>query len=132
MTTANQIFAGWSSTQTRRAAIQTGGALAAALSLFSPRPPAAQDATPQASTSAAKTLLVQSFSSGTLFPTQGDAGGPPYTLYLWEAAYRGAFSVAPANHMAGVVPTQPVLAAIMSVNTQPRAVLIAMVKQNDT
>jgi len=122
---------GLGTAQSRRAALQTGSALAAALSLFGARSAAAQDATPQAGASGAGTLLVQSFNSGTLFPTQGDAGGPPYTLYLWEVADRGTFFVDPTNHVAGVVATEPVLAAIMSVNAQPRAVLVAMVAPDD-
>jgi hypothetical protein len=117
--------------QSRRLALQTGGVLAAALSLFGSRSASAQDATPHAEASNANALLVQSFNSGTLFPTQGDAGGPPYTLYLWEVAERGTFFVDPANHVAGVIATEPVLAAIMSVNEEPRAVLAAMVKQDD-
>ena len=36
-------------------------------------------------------LLVQSFSHGTLFPTQGDVEGVPYTVILWDAADRGFF-----------------------------------------
>ncbi len=130
MSTTN-LSTGLTTAQSRRAAIQTGGTLAAALSLFGQRTAAAQDSTPQAETTGANALLVQSFNSGTLFPTQGDAGGPPYTLYLWEVADRGTFFVDPANHTSGIVATEPVLAAIMSVNEQPRAVLVAMVKQND-
>ena len=131
MSTTN-VSTGLTAARSRRAALQTGGTLAAALSLFGPRPAAAQDATPDAGAIGANALLVQSFNSGTLFPTQGDAGGPPYTLYLWEVADRGTFFVDPANHTAGVVATEPVLAAIMSVNEQPRAALVAMVKQDDS
>jgi hypothetical protein len=130
MSTTN-LSTGLATAQSRRAALQTGGALAAALSLFGPRLAAAQDATPQSEATGATTLLVQSFNSGTLFPTQGDAGGPPYTLYLWEVADRGTFFVDSANHVAGVMPTEPVLSAIMSVNEPPRAVLVAMVAPND-
>lgn len=115
----------------RRAALQTGGVLAAALSLFGPRPAAAQNATPQTEVASASALVIQSFNSGTLFPTQGDAGGPPYTLYLWEATDRGTFVIDLANHLAGAVPAEAMLAAIMSVNEQPRAVLAAMVKQDE-
>jgi hypothetical protein len=131
LTVTTETITGLAERQTRRAALQTGGALAAALSFFGARPAAAQEATPSAGAVSAHALLLQSFNSGTLFPTQGDAGGPPYTLYLWEVADRGTFYVDPANHAAGVIATEPVLAAIMSVNEPPRAVLVAMIVPND-
>ena len=57
-------------------------------------------------------LLVQSFSHGTLFPTQGDAGGAPYTVILWDAADRGFFFADVMSGVAGVVPSERVLAGI--------------------
>jgi hypothetical protein len=69
-------------------------------------------------------LLVQSFSRGTLFPTQGDAEGAPYTVILWDAADRGFFFADVMSGVAGVVPSERVLAGI-GTETPLRAVLVA-------
>ena len=68
-------------------------------------------------------LLVQSFSHGTLFPTQGDAGGAPYTVILWDAADRGFFFADVMSGVAGVVPSERVLAEIGTETPLP-AVLV--------
>jgi len=52
---------------------------------------AAAQATPTTEGGEGGPLLVQSFSQGSLFPTQGDADGAPYTVILWDAADRGFF-----------------------------------------
>jgi len=66
---------------------------------------------------------VQGFSHGNLFPTQGDAGGAPYTLILWDAADRGFFFADWMGGVAGVVPSEQVLASI-GADTPARAVLV--------
>jgi hypothetical protein len=68
-------------------------------------------------------LLVQSFSHGTLFPTQGDVEGVPYTVILWDAADRGFFFADWTSGVAGVVPSERVLAG-MSTDAPARAVLV--------
>src|SRR5215213_5136508 len=80
--------------QSRRAALHTGGALLAGMSALALRSQqsAAAQTTPTAEGGGGP-LLVQSFSHGSLFPTQGDAGGAPYTLILWDAADQGFFFV---------------------------------------
>ena len=92
--------------QSRRAALHTGGALLAGMSALALRSQqsAAAQATPTAEGGGGP-LLVQSFSHGSLFPTQGDAGGAPYTLILWDAADRGFFFVDWTGGLAGVVPS---------------------------
>src|SRR4051812_4553847 len=99
--TTDQIIAGLTRSHSRRAALQTGGALAAALSAFGMQHAAAQEATPNPGGTTTGLQVVQGFSSGTLFPTQGDAVSPPYTLYLWEAADRGCFFVDESTHTVG-------------------------------
>jgi hypothetical protein len=83
---------------------------------------AAAQATPTAAAQAGS-LLVQSFSHGTLFPTQGDVEGVPYTVYLWDAADRGFFFADVMSGVAGVVPSERVLAGI-GTEAPPRAVLV--------
>src|SRR5687767_14972007 len=76
--------------QSRRAALHTGSALLAGMSVLAYQRSVAAQATPVGD-APGSTLLVQSFSQGTLFPTQGDVIGVPYTVYLWDAADRGFF-----------------------------------------
>ena len=90
--TTDQIMAGLTQSQSRRAAFQTGGALAGALTAFGVRQAAAEEATPGSGMSTSGLLVVQAFTSGTLFPTQGDAVSPPYTLYLWKSLTAAASS----------------------------------------
>jgi hypothetical protein len=68
-------------------------------------------------------LLVQSFSQGSLFPTQGDVEGAPYTVILWDAADRGFFFADCTSGVAGVVPSESVLANI-GPEAPPWAVLV--------
>src|SRR5215213_842387 len=79
--------------RSRRATLQTGGMVltgigAQALGL---QQSAAALATPTAGAPEGGPLLVQGFTHGSLFPTQGDAGGASYTVILWDAADRGFF-----------------------------------------
>ena len=115
-------------TQSRRVALHTGGALLAGMSALTGhvhvQQSAAAQATPVAEARAGGPLLVQSFSNGTLFPTQGDAGGAPYTLIVWDAADRGFFFADWTGGVAGVVPSERVLTGI-SAGTPVRAVLVA-------
>jgi hypothetical protein len=85
---------------------------------------AAAQATPTAAAPGGGLLLVQSFSRGTLFPTQGDAEGAPYTVIVWDAADRGFFYADCAGAAAGVVPSESVLAGI-GAESPARAVLVA-------
>ena len=68
---------------------------------------------------------MQSFSHGSLFPTQGDAESPPYTLILWDAADRGFFFTDSTSGSAGVVPAEDVLTALGGDAGAVRAVLVA-------
>jgi hypothetical protein len=68
-------------------------------------------------------VLVQGFGNGSLFPTQGDAGVPPYTVILWDAADRGIFYAA-RDGAAGFAPTDALIAA-MEAGEQPRAAVVA-------
>jgi hypothetical protein len=110
--------------QSRRAALHTGGALLAGMSALALRSQqsAAAQATPTAEGGGGP-LLVQSFSHGSLFPTQGDAGGAPYTLILWDAADRGFFFADWTGGVAGVVPSERVLTGI-GTDVPARAVLV--------
>src|SRR5215217_6820020 len=83
---------------------------------------AAAQATPTADAQGGS-LLVQSFSHGTLFPTQGDVEGVPYTVILWDAADRGFFFADWTSGVAGVVPSERVLASI-GTNAPAWAVLV--------
>src|SRR3712207_1228760 len=106
--------------QSRRVALQTGGALLAGMSALASRPSVAAQATPVAEVPGSA-LLVQSFSQGSLFPTQGDGGGAPYTVILWDAADRGFFFADWTSGVAGVVASERVLAGIRT-EAPPRAV----------
>jgi hypothetical protein len=105
----------------RRSTLRAGGALlAAAGGLALPRSVFAQS-TPV--TEGAGLLLVQSFSHGSLFPTQGEAGLLPYTLILWDAAARGLFFTSAADQAAGFAPTEALLLAIAA-GERPRAAVV--------
>jgi len=93
------------------------------MGVLASRSRAAAQATPADQASGGDSLLVQSFSHGSLFPTQGDAGGAPYTLILWDAADRGFFFADCTSGVAGVVPSEGVLAGI-GTDTPARAVLV--------
>ena len=98
--------------QSRRTVLHAGGALLAGMGALASQRSAAAQATPTAHAPGGGLLLVQSFSQGSLFPTQGDAGGAPYTVILWDAADRGFFFADWTSGVAGVVPSERVLAGI--------------------
>lgn len=100
------------SSPSRRAVLQAGGlaALASALMNF---PTAAQDNP--------GLTVVQAFASGTLFPTQGDADGPPYTLILWGADGRGLLAF--TTEWAAVVNSDSLLIAL-DAGEQPQAAIV--------
>ena len=116
-------IAALSGAQSRRTALHTGGALLAGLGVLAFQRSAAAQATPTAGARGGDVLLVQSFSHGTLFPTQGDAEGAPYTVILWDAADRGFFFADVMSGVAGVVPSERVLAGI-GTESSPRAVIV--------
>jgi hypothetical protein len=92
----------------------------------------AAQATPTADAPDVRLLLVQSFSQGSLFPTQGDAEGAPYTVILWDAADRGFFFAERTSGIAGVVPSERVLPHI-SIDAPTRAVMVAVsTEENDS
>lgn len=118
--------------RSRRAALRTGSVLLAGIGLLASGQSAAAQAAPTTDARGGAPLLVQSFSQGSLFPTQGDAGGAPYTVILWDAADRGFFFADWTGGIAGVVPSEPVLAKI-GTDTWPRAVLVASsMEENDS
>jgi hypothetical protein len=110
--------------QSRRAALHAGGALLAGMGALAWQRSAAAQATPTTEGGEGGPLLVQSFSQGSLFPTQGDADGAPYTVILWDAADRGFFFADCTGGVAGVVPSERVLADI-GTETPVRAVLVS-------
>ncbi len=116
-------IAALSGVESRRAALHTGGALLAGLGALAFQRSATAQATPVAGAGGAGVLLVQSFSFGTLFPTQGDAEGAPYTVILWDAADRGFFFADVTSGVAGVVPSERVLAGI-GTEAPPRAIIV--------
>jgi hypothetical protein len=123
---------GLTGAQSRRAALQTGGVLLTGIGVLALQQSAAAQATPTADAPGGSLILVQSFSQGSLFPTQGDAGGAPYTVILWDAADRGFFFADCTGGVAGVVPTELVLANI-GADTPSRAVLVALsTEENDS
>jgi hypothetical protein len=102
--------------RSRRAALGLGGALlamAGALMLPASHAASAQG-TPTAGGDGTKFLALQAFSKGSLFPTQGDAVSPSFTLILWDAADRGVFyaSSSPDGGAAGIAPTESLIIAI--------------------
>jgi hypothetical protein len=109
--------------QSRRAALHAGGALLAGLGALAIQRSATAQSTPIAGAGGGGSVLVQSFSHGTLFPTQGDVEGVPYTVILWDAADRGFFFADVMSGVAGVVPSERVLAAI-GTESSPRAVIV--------
>jgi hypothetical protein len=122
-----------SEAQSRRVALHTGSALLAGIGALAVhlQPSAAAQATPVSAARAGGPLLVQSFSHGSLFPTQGDAGGAPYTLILWDAADRGFFFADWTGGVAGVVPSEQVLTGI-GAGAPARAVLVGTsTEEND-
>ncbi len=117
--------------RSRRAVLHAGGALLAGMGALAFQRSVAAQATPVADAPGGA-LLVQSFSQGSLFPTQGDAGGAPYTVILWDAADRGFFFVDWRSGVAGVVPSERVLAGI-GAESPPWAVLVAgPTEENDS
>ena len=109
--------------RSRRSAVQLGGALVTGLSGLSLSRLAAAQSTPGAASDKRGVLLVQSFSHGSLFPTQGDAGVLPYTLILWDAADRGFFFISPQDRAAGFAPTNSLLIAIEA-GERPNAAVV--------
>lgn len=109
----------------RRGLILTGAVAAAlgAASRLSATGVSAQ--TPEAGVAGGAPLLVQSFSRGSLFPTQGDAGVLPYTLILWDAAPQGVVVVDPAAGQFGIAPTDRVLTALGDAAAPPWAMVTA-------
>jgi len=119
-------------TPSRRTALQAGGALLAGMGALAFLRSAAAQATPTADARGGDLLLVQSFSHGSLFPTQGDADGAPYTVILWDAADRGFFFADWTGGVAGVVPSERVLANI-GTETPVQAVLVSSsTEENDS
>jgi hypothetical protein len=93
---------------------------------------AAAQATPTAHAPGGGLLLVQSFSQGSLFPTQGDAGGAPYTVILWDAADRGFFFADWTGGVAGVVPSERVLSGIGTAAPAWAVLVGAATEENDS
>lgn len=107
----------------RRAAIGLGGALLAAAGALSlPCSGATSAQSSPVAGAGAGLLVLQAFSKGTLFPTQGDAGQIPYTVILWDAADRGVFYTTAGG--AGIAPTESLVIAIEA-GEQPLAAIVS-------
>jgi hypothetical protein len=117
--------AGLTGPRSRRVALHAGGALLAGLGACLLPSSVVAQATPSTGVTGKGLLLMQGFSHGNLFPTQGDVGVAPYTVILWDAADRGFFFTDWANATAGVVPTARVLDSIDGEAVSLRAVLVA-------
>lgn len=100
------------SSPSRRAILQSGGLAALAGALATVSAGAQGDA---------GMVVAQAFASGTLFPTQGDADGPPYTLILWGADGRGLLAL--TAEWAAVLNGGALLAALEA-GTQPQAAVV--------
>ena len=100
------------STPSRRAVLQASG-LAALAGALATLPAGAQRNTGM--------VVVQAFASGTLFPTQGDAAGPPYTLILWGADGRGLLAL--TDEWAAVLNGGALLAALEA-GAKPQAAVV--------
>ena len=96
----------------RRVILQAGG-LAALAGALTSLPARAQDGP--------GFVVAQAFASGTLFPTQGDAEGPPYTLILWGADGRGLLAFTP--EWAAVLNSGSLLIALQA-GVQPQAAVV--------
>jgi hypothetical protein len=116
----------------RRAALAGGAGILAALGLVARQPGAAAQATPVAAPPTSGLLLVQAFSDGSLFPTQGSDGVLPYTLILWDAADRGFFTVSAAARVAGFAPTDALIAAITAGERPLAAVVLPAATDGST
>jgi hypothetical protein len=115
----------------RRAALHSG-ALAAALTAIDAHATAAEEATPSTRAAGTSPLLVQAFSHGSLFPTQGDSPDlPPFTLILWDAANRGVMVMDAVSHRAGIVTADQVLTSLGDTGSSPMAALAARSEGND-
>lgn len=115
--------------RSRRAALGLAGtllAMAGVHGLPNPGDVSAQG-TPTADGEGTGLLVLQAFSKGSLFPTQGDAASPPFTLILWDAADRGIFYTStasgPDGGAAGVAPTESLIIAIAA-GERPLAVTV--------
>ena len=100
------------SSPSRRALLQAGG-LAALAGALHTLPTQAHDDDGM--------VIAQAFASGTLFPTQGDAGGPPYTLILWGADGRGLLAL--TDEWAAVLNGGALLAALEA-GAKPQAAVV--------
>jgi len=110
----------------RRATLRAVAALSAVLAASRLHQSAAAQATPTAETLGTGALFVQSFSQGTIMATQGDSTtSPPWTLILWEATARDVLFTDPANHAAGVVTADEILAALGTAAEPTPVVVIA-------
>lgn len=96
----------------RRALLQAGSlaALAGALTTV-----------PAGAHAEAGMVVIQAFASGTLFPTQGDADSPPYTLILWGADGRGLLAF--TGEWAAVLNSGALLAALAA-GEEPQAAVV--------
>lgn len=110
----------------RRVALRIGGALAAVVAgdALIQQGVSAQ-ATPATGAARPRPLLIQSFSRGSLFPTQGEAGVLPYTIILWDAVAQGIVVADPERRAVGIVTTKQVLDALTGAAEPPLAVLAA-------
>jgi hypothetical protein len=99
-------------TPSRRVILQAGGLAAFAGALI---------ALPVHAEDEAGMVVVQAFASGTLFPTQGDADGPPYTLTLWGADGRGLLAL--TQEWAAVLNSNALLMALEA-GAQPQAAVV--------
>lgn len=107
----------------RRVALQAGLAGFAGLAgVLGNAHSAGAQGTPAADVAGAGGLiLAQAFASGTLFPTQGDADAPPYTLILWGAAGRGLLAY--SGEWLAVISGDALLAALQA-GARPQAALV--------
>ena len=103
---------------TRRRALRTSSALAAGLVAAGLSRDGAQQATPAQTAIGTEAVFVQTFASGSLFPTQGSRPNlPPYTLYLWEAGGHTIVVISEPERIAGLIPSDRFFDRVMEADT---------------
>lgn len=111
----------------RRSALRTTSALAAGLVAVGLSRAGTQAATPIPAVTGTGIVFVQTFGSGSLFPTQGSGPNlPPYTLYVWEAGEHTIFVTGEPERIAGLIPSDRFFDEVMDADTPAfTAVLVA-------
>ena len=120
-----------SGAQSRRTVLHAGGALLAGMGVVASQRSAAAQATNR---SCAGRWLAPGteFQPGQSLPNTGRCGRCPYTVILWDAADRGFFFADWTGGVAGVVPSERVLAGIGTAAPAWAVLVGAATEENDS